>query len=61
MAAAVLHDICIYRNNPCNPRWRLEVENFGLGRLEAQCLEGQNSKNESLEVSRKNSNWLWKL
>ena len=48
MAAAVLHNICIYRNNPCNPRWRLEVENFGFGRLEAQRLEGQNSKNESL-------------
>ena len=48
MAAAVLHNICIYRNNPCNPRWRLDVENFGLGRLEAQRLEGQNSKNESL-------------
>ena len=50
--------ILIYRNNP---RWRLEVENFGLGSLETQRWERQNSKNESPDVSRKISNCLWEL
>ena len=40
MIATVLHNICIYRNDTCNPRWRLEVENFGLGSLETQRWEG---------------------
>ena len=40
MTAAVLHNIFIYRNDTCNPRWRLEVENFGLGSLETQRWEG---------------------
>ena len=56
MAAAVLHNICIYRNDPCNHSRRLKGENFGLGSLETQRWEGQNSKNKSLEVSRKISN-----
>ena len=34
-------------------RWRLKVENFGLGRLETQRWEEQNSKNESFDVSEK--------
>ena len=51
MAAAVLRNICIYQNDPCNSRWRLKVENFGLRSLETQRWEGQNSKNEDIEVS----------
>ena len=43
MAAAVLRNICIYRNDPCNTRWWLEIENVGLGSPETQCWEGQNS------------------
>ena len=61
MAAAVLRNICIYQNDPCNPRWRLEVEDFGLRSLETQRWEGQNSKNEDIEVSRKIRHWLWEL
>ena len=38
MAAVVLHNICIYRSDPCNPCWR-------LGSLKTQRWEGQNSKN----------------
>ena len=56
MEVAVLDNICIYRNDPCNPHWRHEVENFGLGSLETLRWEGQNSKNETLEVSQKISN-----
>ena len=61
MAAAVLRNICIYQNDPCNPRWRLKVEDFGLRNLETQRWEGQNSKNEDIEVSRKIRHWLWKI
>ena len=50
--------ILIYRNNP---RWRLELEKFGLGSLETQRWERQNNKNESLDVSQKISNCLWEL
>ena len=26
----MLHSFCIARNDPCNPRWRLSVEELGL-------------------------------
>ena len=39
MAAAVLHNICIDRNDPYILGWRLKVENFGLGNLETQRWE----------------------
>ena len=55
MTAAVLRNICIYQNDPCNPRWRLKVENFELRNLETQRCEGQNSKSEGIEVVTKNS------
>ena len=61
MAAVVLHNICIFRNDPCKPRWRLEVDNFELHNFETQRGEGEQSKRENIEVSRKIMNWLWEM
>ena len=30
MACVMLHNLCIARNDPCNPRWRLTVEELEL-------------------------------
>jgi len=59
MAAVVLHNICIYRNDPCKPRWKLKVSNFELQNFATQREEGRHSKQESYEVSRKIMDWLW--
>ena len=30
MACIMLHDLCIHMNDPCEPRWRLEIEELEL-------------------------------
>ena len=30
MACIMLHNLCIEHNDPCEPRWRLEVNNLEL-------------------------------
>ena len=30
MAGVLLHNICIHRNDPCKPRWRLDVDHLEL-------------------------------
>ena len=30
MVCAMLHNLCIVRNDPCNPRWRLTVDELEL-------------------------------
>lgn len=30
MACIILHNICIEHNDPCEPRWRLEVNGLEL-------------------------------
>ena len=30
MASIALHNLCIEKNDPCQPRWRLEVKKLNL-------------------------------
>ena len=30
MAVVLMHNICIHRNDPCKPRWRLNVDDIEL-------------------------------
>ena len=32
MCCIALHNICIHRNDPCFPRWKLEIEELNLVR-----------------------------
>ena len=59
MSAVILHNICIYNNDPCQPRWRLDVKQIQLINGHASRLESAESKRLSTETSRKISNWLW--
>ena len=59
MAAVLLHNICIYRNDPCVPRWRLDVDHFDLADTQSQRSESRHSKRLSNEVSEKIKDWLW--
>ena len=43
MACILLHNICIFRNDPCKPRWRLKVEELNLIRG-----NGEQSNNSSI-------------
>ena len=55
MACAMLHNVCIVRNDPCKPRWRLTVD-----KLELNCnnFSRQQSNRESNENATKIANWL---
>ena len=58
MAYIMLHNLCIDHNDPCKPRWRLEVLQLGL-------VKRRGSRSENKEMShlnrRKIWNWLWNL
>ena len=51
----MLHNLCIATNDPCNPRWILEVENLQL--LDKN-LPRLADKNESVQNSNKIGEWL---
>ena len=57
MACAMVHNLCIVRNDPCNPRWRRTVD-----KLELNCnnFPRQQSNRESNKNATKIANWLWK-
>jgi hypothetical protein len=52
MTCISLHNICIHMNDPCKPRWRIEVNELNLirGGAQAGAAEG---------VRGTISNWLW--
>ena len=56
MACAMLHDLCIVRNDPCIQRCHLTVD-----KLELKCnnFSRQQSNRESNENATKIANWLW--
>ena len=58
MACIVLHNICIARNDPCNPRWKLEVNKLHLIRKATK-----RTKNKRLvqEIRNRIAEWLWSL
>jgi len=51
-----LHNICIAENDPCQPRWKLEVHEIDLIR---EPLLREENKVESNLNRMKISNWLW--
>ena len=56
MACIALHNLCIAENDPCKPRWQLEVHKLDLIR---GSLIREESKVKSNLNWMKISNWLW--
>ena len=56
MVCIKLHNLCIEHNNPCEPRWRLEVNDL---KLFEKLLKRNVDINESNLNRTKLSNWLW--
>ena len=57
MACILLHNICIVRNNPCKPRWRLDVKRL---HLISKRLRGE-VRDEAEDVRTKIKKWLWDI
>ena len=45
MACVMLHNLCIARNDPCNPRWRLTVEELELNSADIPRHQGNVESN----------------
>ena len=56
MECIKLHNLCIEHNDPCKPRWRLEVNDL---KLSEKLLKRNVDINESNLNRTKISNWLW--
>ena len=56
MTCITLHNICIHRDDPCKPRWRLDVNQLNLLRGNA----GQTGA-DSDQIKTTITNWLWNL
>ena len=56
MACIMLHNLCIERNDPCEPRWKLEVKDIELFEKPLKRTEDSNESNLNRT---KISNWLW--
>ena len=56
MVCVLLHNLCIARNDPCNPRWKLHVDELGI--IAGNVHRGEN-KEESRQIANKISDWLW--
>ena len=59
MACIMLHNLCISRNDPCEPRWRLEIKHLGL--IRKNHLDRSENKDLSDLTRLKISNWLWNM
>lgn len=59
MATVLFHNICIYKNDPGKPHWRLDVEHLELVNHDTLQLESRDSKRQSMWTYRKISEWLW--
>ena len=56
MACIALHNLCIELADPCQPRWKLEVQKLALIRKQ---LHREEDMKESALNRMKISNWLW--
>ena len=56
MACVMLHNLCIARNDPYNPRWRLTVEELELN---SAYVRRHQSNSESNRNATKIVNSLW--
>lgn len=52
MVCIVLHNICIHRNDPCKPRWRLEVDELNL-------IRGSGQAGDADTIWQVIADWLW--
>ena len=58
MTCVMLHNLCILTNEPCNPRWILQVDELSLIDRNVNRKE---SKRESNANAEKIASWLWEL
>lgn len=56
MACVLLDDLCIARQDPCNPRWKLHVDKLIL--VERNIPRTKN-KGQSREIVIKIAEWVW--
>ena len=56
MACIAFHNFCIKIYDPCQPRWRLEVDDLDL--IQKRLRRAEDKKESSLNYL-KISNWLW--
>ncbi len=55
MTCILMHNICIVKKDPCNPRWRLKVDELGLVRGNGPQLDNPGTIRATI------ANWLWKI
>ena len=58
MCCIALHNICISRNVPCAPKWKLEVKELNLVR---KPTKRTNDKKLFDEIRDRVLDWLWSL
>ncbi|CAB3980691.1 Hypothetical predicted protein [Paramuricea clavata] len=58
MACIVLHNICIARHDPCNPRWKLEVNKLQLVK---KATKRTKNKRLTQQIGNRIAGWLWSL
>lgn len=56
MACVLLDDLCIARQDPCNPRSKLHVDKLSL--VERNIPRAEN-KGQSQEIVSKIAEWVW--
>ena len=56
MACVLLHNLCIARKDPCNPRWKLTVEELSLVR---KIVNRRENKTTSKSIAEKIVKWIW--
>ena len=54
MSCIALHNLCIYLNDPCNPRWCLEVDQLNLFRGREQSSDANTTRDSVAK-------WLWDI
>ena len=55
MAVVLLHNICVYSNDPCKPRRKLSLNDIELIDTD-QTRQNRNCQNKSMETAHKTSN-----
>jgi hypothetical protein len=58
MACIALHNICIEKNDPCKPRWRLEVKKLDL--IHSRGNKERNTITAD-QVRSRVTDWLWDI
>ena len=52
----MLHNFCIAKHDPCNPWWRLSIEELELNNT---VIKRRANKGESNKTAKKVVDWLW--